>query len=160
VRYLEKFLTIIVTTLFVLMILLVTLQTVNRYGMKFSIPWTEEATRTAYVVMIFFGNALAVVCGNHVRVLSVIKLLPARGQRALGVTAAMLSAVFFGFVAYGNYVYTVVNWGAVFPTIPFLMIGYVGALVLVSSVLTAGLFFFCGLHSTSQLPKENKEGKA
>lgn len=130
----------IITALFVLMILLVSIQVLNRYGTGLSIPWTEEAARTAYVVLIFVGSALAVLRGNHIAVFSVVKLLPARAQSVLAAFAAVLSAIFFCFVAYGNYVYTVVNWDAVFPTMPYLTIGYVIAVVMASSVLTVVLF--------------------
>ena len=139
-RVLERALTAIIATLFVLMIVLVSIQVLNRYGTRASIPWTEELTRTSYVLLIFIGSALAVVQCNHVRVVSAVQLLPPQWRRRLLGFGSVLSAVFFGFVAYGNFVYARVNLDSVFPTMSWLTIGHVIAVVFVSSVMTAVLF--------------------
>ena len=55
--------------LLAMMILFVTLQVINRYVFQFSIPWTEELTRTFYILLIFIGSALATYQNNHIRVL-------------------------------------------------------------------------------------------
>lgn len=139
-HFLERLLNGAVFLLFTLMILLVSIQVLNRYGTGLSIPWTEEATRTAYVLMIFIGSALAVLQNNHVCVLSAVTRLPVRWQRRLAVLTALGSALFCGFVAYGMLVYTLVNLDARFPTMSWLSIGWVMALVMVVMVLAAALF--------------------
>lgn len=141
-KLLERLLTALIAALFIAMILLVSLQVVNRYGLGLSIPWTEEAARTVYVMMIFIGSSLAVIRCNHVSVMSVVHRMPARMQRWIIAFGALCSAVFFGFVAYGNWLYTVVNWDAAYPTMSFLTIGHVIAVVMVSSLLTVGLFLY------------------
>lgn len=143
--------------LLAMMILFVTLQVINRYVFQFSIPWTEELTRTFYILLIFIGSALATYQNNHIRVLTGVQLLPARARRALAVFCALASAVFFGFVSYGNYVYMMVNWGAKFTTVQWLNLGLVIAVVLVASILTAILFLMQALHPGDEL--EGAEGE-
>lgn len=156
-RHLERILTAIIAALFALMIVLVTAQVLNRYGTRFSIPWTEEATRVSYVLLIFVGSALAVIRGNHVAVHSAVLLAPRSVQRILATMSALASAAFFGFVAYGNYIYTLVNWKSSFPTMPFLSIGYVVALVLISSALTAALFVYRAIRPVDPADYDGEE---
>ena len=141
-RVLERILKGIILSLLALMIVLVAVQVLNRYGTRLSLPWTEELTRTAYVLLIFFGSTLAVLECRHVRVLSGVKKLPRRVRRWLAAFACLASAVFFVYVAYGNYVYMVVNLDAVFTTMQWLNIGYLLGAVLVSSILSAALFLY------------------
>lgn len=139
-QFLQRLLGGTIFVLFSSMILLVSIQVLNRYGTGFSIPWTEEATRTAYVLLIFIGSALAVSQNNHVRVLSVVSLLPQRWRKPLAVFVASGSALFCGFVAYGMYIYMNVNLDAGFPTMPWLSIGWVMGVVMVAALLAVLLF--------------------
>ncbi|MFV0335225.1 MAG: TRAP transporter small permease [Tropicimonas sp.] len=137
----ERVMNCILFALLALMIAFVTLQVVNRYVFQFSIPWTEELTRTLYILLIFIGSALATWQGNHVRVLTGVRRLPLRARRALAVFGALASAIFFGFVTYGFYIYMIVNWGAQYTTVLWLNVGHITAIILAASALTAGLFF-------------------
>ncbi len=141
-RLLERVLTMAIFILFVLMIVAVTIQIVNRYGTQFSIPWTEELARTAYILLIFIGSALATLRGKHVTVRSGLQLLKPLFRRRVEILAALASAVFFAFVSYGNYIYAGVNWDSTFPTMSWLSIGAVTAVVLAASGLTAVLFVY------------------
>lgn len=138
--FLERLLNGILFVLFMVMILLVSIQVLNRYGSEFSIPWTEEATRTAYVLLIFIGSTLAVLQNNHVRVSSLVTRLSPRWRRALSVVAAIGSALFFGVVAYGMSVYMMVNLDAGFTTMPWLSVGWVMGIVMVSAAIAMLLF--------------------
>ena len=137
----ERVMNGVLFALLALMILAVTLQVVNRYLLQFSIPWTEELTRTFYILLIFIGSALATWQNNHIRVLTGVQFLSRRTRRALAVFSALASGVFFVFVSYGNYVYMMVNWGAKYTTIQWLNIGLIIAVILAASILTAVLFF-------------------
>lgn len=141
-KRLEQWLMRALFILLMLMIILVTIQVINRYGTKFSIPWTEELTRIAYILLIFIGSALATLQCNHVRVTGAAALLPAKAAKALAVFCALASSVFFIFVAYGAYRYTLVNLDSVFPTMSWLTIGYVMAIVFIMSLLMSGLFAY------------------
>lgn len=130
----------IIFFLLAMMIVFVTMQVINRYVFQFSIPWTEELTRTSYILLIFIGSALATYQNTHIRVLTGVQLLPMKVRRWLAVFSAVASAVFFAFVSFGNYVQMLINWGAKFTTVQWLNLGLVLAIVFVASVLTAVLF--------------------
>jgi len=141
-KTLERVLNGAILLLLAFMIVMVTLQVINRYGIGLSLPWTEELARTAYVLLIFVGSSLAALQCNHVRVLSLVRLLPPPARRWLAIASGIASAAFFGFVAYGNWVYTVVNLDARFPTVQWLSIGHVIGIVLLSSCLSVALFLY------------------
>lgn len=141
-QFLERIMTLVIFALFILMIGVVTIQILNRYGTQFSIPWTEELARTGYILLIFIGSALATLRGAHVTVRTGLNLMGPRLRWFTEVAAALMSAIFFAFVSYGNFIYTRVNWDSMFPTMSWLSIGLVMAVVFVASVLTSVFFIY------------------
>lgn len=141
-KKLEKVLFTITLSLFILMIVLVSIQVLNRYVIQSSIPWTEEMTRISYILMIYVGSALAVIQNNHVRITVFEKHFSPMIRRFIWIVISLISSLFFVVVAFGNYTYMQVNWNAKFPTTPILTIGHVLAIVMTCSGLMAVLYFF------------------
>jgi TRAP-type C4-dicarboxylate transport system permease small subunit len=133
-RLLESSLERAVLFLFVIMIVLVTIQVGNRVIVQQPIPWTEEMTRIAYVVLIFVGSVLAAVKSEHIRVTVVYEKFPKPVRRGLHLIFGLLSAGFMGIVAYGAYVYALVGWTAALPTVSWITMGYVMALMMISAI--------------------------
>ena len=141
-KKLEKVLFIAILSLFILMIVLVSVQVLNRYVVHASTPWTEEITRIAYILMIYVGSVLAVIQNNHVRITVIERHLSSALRHFIWIVISLMSSLFFVVVAFGNYAYVQVNWGAKFPTTPILTVGHVMAVVMVCSGTMAIMYFF------------------
>lgn len=127
--------------LFLLMIILVTVQVGNRFTLKLVAPWTEELTRMAYVALIFVGSVYAAIRSEHIRVAVLYEAFPHRVRHALHIFFCLTSAGVMLAVAYGAYRYSHVGWTAALPTMPWLKMGYVQALICVTSLAMATAFF-------------------
>lgn len=75
-RILDKFECYIGQLLLVFFICLIFIQTVLRSVFSIVIPWSEEASRFAFVWFVFFGAAYAARLSAHNRVVIQFKLLP------------------------------------------------------------------------------------
>lgn len=142
---LEKILGHLTSLLFILMIALVTIQVINRFTIQQVTPWTEELTRVAYIGLIFIGSIYAAVRREHVRVAVVFDALPAIARRLLHVAFSLISAAFMGVVAYGAIIYAQIGWTAPLPTMSWLKMGYLMAMVAACAVAMAVAFFVWGL---------------
>ncbi|MBZ5487284.1 TRAP transporter small permease [Halomonas aquamarina] len=75
-------------------------QFLSRYAFNHSIGWTEEGARMLLVLLVFIGAAGAASRGAHINVEILELMLPARAKRWLRGFNNLLSAAFFGYVAW------------------------------------------------------------
>ena len=80
--------------LLVVMVALVFCQVALRYVFGYSIVWTEEVARYAFVWATFIGASLALRVGAHIGVRLLIDKLPRRWRRVFEIAANALVLVF------------------------------------------------------------------
>lgn len=139
-RRLENTLGHLTGLLFLLMIILVTIQVGNRFVVRLPMPWTEELTRVSYVALIFVGSIVAAMRSEHIRVGVLYETFPAGVRQALHILFGLIATGFMVLVAYGAYLYAQIGWTAPLPTMAWLKMGYVQALVGISAIAMAVAF--------------------
>lgn len=76
--------------LFGTMVILTTLQVVFRFGLNFSLDWTEELARYCFIGSIYAGAALGVKDDQHIRVEIMDVILPAKPARNVKLIADVI----------------------------------------------------------------------
>ena len=71
-------------------------------ALNFSLNWSEEAARFAFVAVTFMGSVLAVKHGKHITITFLSDRLPRPVQRALGVIIHLVMAGFMALCTYGS----------------------------------------------------------
>ena len=83
--------------LMVVIFLCTTFQVLNRFVLHFSVPWTEELCRYAFIWVAFLGVANGVKRGTHLNVDLIDSVLPKKVKAVLDV---VLDAAFLLLMAY------------------------------------------------------------
>lgn len=86
-------LSLVVSTCFVLMLVVMGVQIFARYSLGVAVPWTDEAARYFFLAQIFLGAVLAHRHAEHIRVTVLLDILPKHWQRWLGAIADAVSIV-------------------------------------------------------------------
>jgi len=95
-------------------------QVVLRYVFNSGFIWALEATTYLFAWLVLFGMSYGVRVGSHIGIDAAVKLLPARGQRVVGLVAVLLSLVYcvILFIGSWNYVDTMRTLGIEAEDIP------------------------------------------
>ena len=97
----EKIMLIIAVIFMAFIPIAIVLQVIFR-SLNFSLNWSEEAARFAYVAVTFMGSVLAVKHGKHITITFLSDRLPRLVQRALGVAIHLVMAAFMALCSYGS----------------------------------------------------------
>lgn len=81
-------------TLLALMAILLLIQVVGRYALSDPPDWTEELARTVFVYATFVGGALAIARNAHLKIDSLVLLMPARVQPWVRLFTNVVAIVF------------------------------------------------------------------
>jgi C4-dicarboxylate transporter, DctQ subunit len=102
------------------MTLLTFTQVVLRYVFNSGFVWALEGTTYLFAWLVLFGMSYGVRVGSHIGVDAVVKLLPPKGQRVVGLLAILLSLVYcvILFVGAWNYTDTMMTIGIEAEDIP------------------------------------------
>ena len=100
-RCCEKVMLVIAVVMLSFIPIAIGLQVVLR-SLNFSLNWSEEASRFAYVAVTFMGSVLAVKHGKHITITFLSDKLPRLAQRALGVIVHLFMAAFMVLCSYGS----------------------------------------------------------
>ena len=84
--YLDKVLSFLVVSSFVLMIAVVILQILARYALPWSPNWTEEMARFCFIYMVSLGAGLAIQDNGYVSVNTLLDRLGLRSRKRLEIT--------------------------------------------------------------------------
>lgn len=82
------------------MVLMLFTQVAARYALSDPPEWTEELARTAFVYATFAGGALAVAHNAHLKIDSLVKVLPQQLQPWVRLSTTAIAIVFLGVVVY------------------------------------------------------------
>ncbi|AVO41045.1 TRAP transporter small permease [Simplicispira suum] len=80
-------------------------QVVLRYVFNSGLSWALELTTVFFAVMIFIGVPYGVRVSSHIGVDALVKLLPSRQVRVVGILATLLCLLYVGFVFTGSMEY-------------------------------------------------------
>jgi TRAP-type C4-dicarboxylate transport system permease small subunit len=81
-----------------LMVAAVVLQVFFRYVVSLSVPWTEEMSIICFVVMVFYGAALASYHDRHLGIRNLVDLLGERAYVAVWIFQKLALVIFLGLV--------------------------------------------------------------
>ena len=87
------------------MTLLTFTQVVLRYVFNSGLIWALEATTYLFGWLVLFGMSYGVRVGSHIGVDILVKALPRKGQRAVGVLAGLLCMLYAAIIFYGGFQY-------------------------------------------------------
>lgn len=124
------------------MIGLVFLNVVLRYGFNSGISVSEELSRMLFVWLSFIGAVVAMYDHSHIGVDSLLRKLPRKGQLACAVICDGLMLYCCGLLMVGSWRQTGINWGNLAP-VTGLPIGIFHLAALVGSL---GLILVIGAH--------------
>lgn len=80
-------------------------QVILRYVFNSGMTWSLELTGVFFAVMIFIGVPYGVRVSSHIGVDALVKLLPTRQMRVVGIFATLLCLLYVGFVIVGSMEY-------------------------------------------------------
>lgn len=110
--------------LFIVLIILATMQVLFRYVLQYPLPWTEELARFTLVWVTFLGAASVTRRKLHLAVDFFVTKLPARASRAISFFFYILILIFLGIALWG----AIIMMGETSPvfagSIPWLSIMY------------------------------------
>jgi TRAP-type C4-dicarboxylate transport system permease small subunit len=112
-------------------------QVLGRGVLKIPVPWTDEATRYTYVVLVFLGAALALrdTEGSHITVDIVTMLLPTKIKKILRIASNVCMLFFVVTMTAGALQNTKWTWKSSLATISWVSLGYIYIAIALSGVL-------------------------
>ena len=82
---LERFLLTITSAMFMFIVILTLLQVFFRYILNDALSWSAELTKIVFVWMTFLGSAVAVNRSRHMRIDTVVTLVPQRARMVIDI---------------------------------------------------------------------------
>ena len=86
--------------LFTFLVVVVGMQFFTRYVLNDSLAWTEEAARYSLIILTFLGSAICVRQGTHLMIGVIYRHLPRAAVKPLAMFSELLTAGFFGGLAW------------------------------------------------------------
>ncbi|MGF1680121.1 TRAP transporter small permease [Photobacterium minamisatsumaniensis] len=98
----EKYLSV---SLFIAMLLVLTVQIVSRYFFSFAIPWTEELSRWLYIYIVFVGASEAVSRRDHIAIDIVPNRLSKKANYLLDIAIHLVFTATAAVIVYRGYLF-------------------------------------------------------
>lgn len=117
-----------------LMCIVIFLQVIFRYIIKYSLPWSEELARYLFVWLALMGAAVGVGKNAHFGIDILVKKLSYRLQKYFNLIGSLFILLFLLVVFYHGSVLTINNWAQLSPAMRIPM-SFPYAAVPVSTVL-------------------------
>ena len=107
----EKILCTMIGVLICVMVVIIFMQVVLRYGFKSATNWADEVARYCMIWVVFLGSAVGYRRHSHIRVDVITRYLPRKAQKILEFFMYVLQIVFLGVVVrYGvQYIASIKN---------------------------------------------------
>jgi TRAP-type C4-dicarboxylate transport system permease small subunit len=90
--------------LFSVVVILIAMQVVFRFGINYSLDWTEELARYFFVASIYIGASIAIRENGHIRVEAIFLLLSKRGVLLVRCLADVISLLFCILMTYLGFI--------------------------------------------------------
>ena len=100
-----------------LMVGVVSVQVLLRYGFNSSLDWADDIGRLLFVTAVFLAVPIAVRHGAHIGIGLLVDRLPAAVQSGLARFVALLSAGMMGTICYYTVVVAADQWSEMLPTL-------------------------------------------
>ncbi|WP_316860911.1 TRAP transporter small permease [uncultured Cohaesibacter sp.] len=114
-RFLERFLSWIITALFVFFVSITFMQVVLRYAFSNSLGWIDEISRYSFIWMVFLAAAVCARQGTHMAITILEEILGARAERVLLTIADLGLIVFASVIGIGGWQLMQLNWTSTSP---------------------------------------------
>jgi TRAP-type C4-dicarboxylate transport system permease small subunit len=98
--WVENTLLHIISVMFLFIVILTLVQVFCRYVLNDALSWSAELTKIVFVWMTFLGSAAAVQRKRHMRIDTIINLLPLKWQIVTDIIVYILIAVFLVVLSY------------------------------------------------------------
>jgi len=95
----------IISLLLVMMVILVFIEVVMRFGFGSGFLWAQELTLLISAWFVLFGVSYGLKVGAHIGVDALVKILPHTWQRIVSSVAVGLCLVYCGMFLYGGWIY-------------------------------------------------------
>lgn len=112
---LEQFLNLLMAAGLTVMIVLVFINVVLRYGFNSGISITVELSRYIFVWLTFLGAVVALQKNEHLEVSTLVDMLPATLKKLVRITALLMMLGCTLMLMIGAYKQTVLNWSNLSP---------------------------------------------
>lgn len=133
----ERAVTVIAMTGFIVMLLITFIQVLCRYILYVALPWSEELARILFVTSVFLGIAIAARRREHIVVDFLFNGLPPRPRHVVAILFNLLVLAFLTLWGRGAVEMSRVTWETYFVTIGWFRVGYIYAVECFGVVLTA-----------------------
>jgi TRAP-type C4-dicarboxylate transport system permease small subunit len=100
-----------------LMVVVVSVQVLLRYGFNSSLDWADDIGRLLFVASVFLAVPIAVKHGAHISIGLMVERLPPQVQDLLGRFVALLSAAMMMIICYQTVVVAADQWSEMLPTV-------------------------------------------
>ena len=100
-----------------LMVAVVSVQVLLRYGFNSSLDWADDIGRLLFVASVFLAVPIAVKQGAHISIGLLVERLSPKAQDLLGRFVALLSAAMMIIICYETVVVAADQWSEMLPTV-------------------------------------------
>lgn len=142
-RFLTRLTTMVITSMFGVLVLLIFTQVVLRYVFSSSLLWVEELGRFMFMWLIWLGVTIGIMKKSHIGVDFFVNLLPAKCQRWVTVLSTVITGTFFLILSYWGFNFAMKNIVAQ-STVLLIPMGYVYMILPVCS-------FICVVYCLQQI---------
>lgn len=125
---------IVLIVLMAMMVGVVLLQVVTRYGFSFSISWSEELARLSLICIVFLGAAVLTRSEAHLTVDTFVLPLPERVRSGIAIVANAVGIYCTGYLISGSFRALNREWSQLTPALQLPM-GIIYLIVFLSTLL-------------------------
>jgi TRAP-type C4-dicarboxylate transport system permease small subunit len=114
---------------------IIILEVVCRGVLHVPVSFTDELSRSIYIIMVFLGASAALRDRAHVTVDIVTNIVPEKAKRILRIVSAIFMIPFIVAMTFGAFEDVMRYWASVISTVGWLKVGYLYLGVAVSGIL-------------------------
>ncbi len=105
--------------------------------LRVSVPWTEEMSRYAYVIITYIGSYVALVDGKHIMITAVLDMTKGVGTKITLLIGDIFILAISVICVYSGYVSTLASKGVAANSVPWFQYNYLYYTLIVSFALMA-----------------------
>lgn len=133
-------------------------QVFNRFVLKGTFPWAEEAAIYMMIWMVFLGASINILKGSNIRIDFFVRLLPGKAQHAMDIVCQIICAVFTGLMCGKSWLLIRLNMHNLAPGIKIpIAVMYAG--LTFSAVLMILFFLMRAIEEAKQILRKEGDDK-